>query len=310
MRTGGSDSSLFAGGPPPFRIEFERVVGGYGAGPGQMAYPEGVAVDNIGRLFVADTGNDRVQRFDPGFVFLGQFGGFGFEPDQFDKPRDLFIGSTLHLWVLDGENRRVVKYDLEGRLAGVVLDLGGQGGGFSLGSLDLGGLAADAGGLLYLSESSGDRILTFNPLGGALGTLGGYGEQPGLFRFPTGISVDRRGNLIVADGGNGRVQALDPFGGFLRAWPLAARSERDRVAVAALPDGQVAIAEAEAARLTVWSRDGRLLARLEGEGAAPGQMQRPRGLAADRLGRLYVADTDNHRIQIFRVVDARSQPEH
>src|SRR5438045_4554819 len=72
------------GGDLPYELQLERVVGTYGSGPGQMAYPEGVAVDDLGRLFVADTGNNRIERFDQAGVFLGEFGGFGFGEGQFD----------------------------------------------------------------------------------------------------------------------------------------------------------------------------------------------------------------------------------
>src|SRR5262249_15430121 len=110
------------GGELPYALQLERVVGTYGSGPGQMAYPEGVAVDDLGRLFVSDTGNNRVQRFDPAGVFLGEFGGFGFGEGLFDKPRDLFVSGGLRLFVLDSENDRVSQYDLDGRSQGIFVD--------------------------------------------------------------------------------------------------------------------------------------------------------------------------------------------
>jgi DNA-binding beta-propeller fold protein YncE len=269
-----------------------------------MAYPEGVAVDDLGRVFVADTGNNRILRFDQAGIFLGEFGGFGFEPDRFDKPRDLVINRSLSLWVLDGENARVVKYDLEGRLIGVGVDFeSGQAQGL-LGRVLPGGLAGEPGGFLYLTDTAGDRLITLNPLGGGVNVLGGYGSQPGRFRHPTGVTVSGKGTILVGDGGNGRVQALDSFGSFLRAWPLVGGEQReDRVAVCWLPGARLAIAERDSSRLTVMSQDGHLLARLDARGSGRAQLDHPSALAADQLGRLYVADTENHRVQVFRLVE-------
>jgi hypothetical protein len=110
---------------------------------------------------------------------------------------------------------------------------------------------------------------------------------------------------MVGDGGNGRVQALDSFGSFQRAWPLSGPSSEGKVAVSWLPGGRLAIAEQDSSRLTVLSSDGRLVARLDARGSRPGEINRPSALASDRLGRLFVADTENHRIEVFRLTDRR-----
>jgi tripartite motif-containing protein 71 len=302
--------SLPAGwtGDLPDRLEVEGILGTYGSGPGQMAYPEGVAVDNLGRVFVADTGNNRVLRFDSAGVFLGEFGGFGFEEGRFDKPRDLFIGGTLSLLVLDGENARVVKYDLEGRLLGTVVDLASSEAQRELGLVRPGGLAGDTGGSLFVSDAGGDRVLGLDALGGGLRIIGGFGSQPGRFRHPSGLTVSARGTLLVADGGNTRVQALDAFGGFLRAWPLSGPTYSGRVSLAWLPGGRLAIAESDSSRVTVLSSEGRVIARLDRRGRQAGEIDRPAALAVDRSGRLYVADTQNHRVQVFRLVERRATP--
>jgi len=294
-------------GELPYRLDLERVIGAYGSGPGQMAYPEGVAVDDLGRLFVSDTGNNRVLRFDQAGIFLGEFGGFGFDEGRFDKPRDLFVAGGLALYVLDAENARVVRYDLNGRLDGTVVDFESQDARIELGPVRPGGLAGEATGYLYVSDLTSDRLIVLNPLAGGWTPVGGYGSQQGRFRHPTGMAVSARGTVIVGDGGNARLQALDSFGGYLRSFPLADVSRTGRVGVAVLPGGALAACESEFSRLTVFSSDGKLVARLTTRGSRPGELDGPSALAVDRSGRLYVADTQNHRVQVFRVVD-RSTP--
>lgn len=283
------------------QLVFERTIGTYGTGPGQMAFPRGVAVDPVGRLFVADTGNHRILQFDPAGVFLAEFGGLGFEVGRFHGPRDLVVGETLDLLVLDGENRRVVRYDLDGNLIGVALDLGPEGPNLGLGWFEVSGMGAASWGTVFLSDAEGSRLLAYEPLNGAFRVLGGYGDAPGFFHGPTGLALNDQGSLLVADGGNGRVQALDSRGAFVRAWPLADGETPGHIAVAWLRDGLVAVAEAAHSRLSVLSPGGRTLAVLARAGEKEGELRSPSALAVDRHQRIYVADTDNHRISVFRL---------
>jgi DNA-binding beta-propeller fold protein YncE len=301
--------SLPAGliGVTSHRLEPVMALGGYGDGAGEMAFPQGVAVDGLGRIFVADTGNNRVLRFDPEGSYLGEFGGLGFELGRFDGPQDLFVGEALQLWVLDGENLRVVRYDLRGNLVGLVFDMASEEVRARLGLVRPGGLAADTGGLLYVTDASGDRLIVYQTLNGEISELGGFGTQPGRLRFPTGVAVDDRGTIAVADGGNSRIQALDAFGGFVRAWPLSGKHEMGRVSVVWLPERRLAVAESDSSRISVVAFDGRLLARLEERGSGPGQLAKPGALTVDRSGRIYVADTDNHRVQVFELVERNDE---
>jgi DNA-binding beta-propeller fold protein YncE len=290
-------------GPTDLELVFVRTLGAYGNGPGQFAFPRGVAVDPVGRIFVADTGNHRVQRFDAAGVFLNEFGGLGFEPGRFHGPRDLAIGETLDLLVLDGENQRVVRYDLDGNLVGVLLDLGPEGLGRDFGWVSLGGLGTAPWGTVFLSDVEAGRLVAYEPLSGAVRQVGGYGDQPGLFRRPGGLSVNQQGHLLVADAGNGRVQALDARGLFVRAWPLEEPETAGHVAVAWLAEGRIVVAEESASRLTVLGADGRTLAVRSNAGEKEGALRSPSAVAVDFHQRIYVADTDNHRISVFRVAE-------
>jgi DNA-binding beta-propeller fold protein YncE len=91
---------------------------------------------------------------------------------------------------------------------------------------------------------------------------------------------------------------------------LAGPDPAGRVGVAILPDGEVAACESDSSRLSVFSADGKLLAQLTARGSKPGMLDTPSALAADRLGRIYVADTRNHRVQVFRIVERRGDAAH
>jgi DNA-binding beta-propeller fold protein YncE len=102
---------------------------------------------------------------------------------------------------------------------------------------------------------------------------GTIGEEIGQFNHPRGVAVDRDGNVYVVDSDNHRIQVFDGNGAFLRVW-----------------GSQCNLAE------------GHGCADLDGDGPmayGDGQFQEPWGITVSDDGRVYVADTWNHRIQVF-----------
>ena len=72
------------------------------------------------------------------------------------------------------------------------------------------------GQLLYVCDSKEHRILVYEVASGALReTLGKRGTGPGQLHFPTSLTFDPEGNLLVVDQGNARVQLLDPVGEYI-----------------------------------------------------------------------------------------------
>ena len=71
----------------PTSIRFVRMWGGAGNGTGQFEGPGGMAVDGSGNVYVADGGNDRVQKFRADGEFLTMWGSEGNSAGQFDSPR-------------------------------------------------------------------------------------------------------------------------------------------------------------------------------------------------------------------------------
>ena len=69
--------------------------------------PYGIAVGSGGNIYVADTGNNRVQVFDPSGVFQSTFGSFGSGNGQFSDPYGIAVGSGGNIYVADTGNSRV-----------------------------------------------------------------------------------------------------------------------------------------------------------------------------------------------------------
>ena len=152
-------------------------------------------------------------------------------------------------------------------------------------------------------------ILEFDPSGKLLRSFGA-----GMFVFPHGICVDKEGNVWVTDGdgkdGKGhQVFKFSPDGRVLMTLgkpgvagdgPEAFNRPSD---VIVAPNGDIFVADGHGgdsnARIVKFSKDGKFIKSWGKKGIVPGEFDTPHGLAFDSKGRLFVADRNNNRIQIF-----------
>jgi tripartite motif-containing protein 71 len=149
---------------------------------------------------------------------------------------------------------------------------------------------------------------------GRHGGDGSPGSAAGQFREPRGVTVDRAGDVFVADKENNRIQKFNSHGRFLLEWGRhggdgsAGRGNgqfHTPYSVAATPGGRIYVADTGNNRIQEFTLDGRFIRRLGrnggdgAPGAAAGQFSTPYGVAVDCRGNLYVSDEGNDRIQVF-----------
>jgi streptogramin lyase len=80
------------------------------------------------------------------------------------------------------------------------------------------GVAVDAGGNVYVADSTNQRIQKFDPTGNFILQWGTLGKRNGQFWFPGGVAVDPSGNVWVVDTRNNRIQEFAGSGSFIRTW--------------------------------------------------------------------------------------------
>jgi sugar lactone lactonase YvrE len=262
-----------------------------------LFYPGGVAVDATGNLFIADRGNARVRRVFvavppgpsittvAGVGTAGPAGDGGLARDaQLDLPRAVVPDSGGDLLIVDQGNQSIRRVAAgTGRITTVAgtgaFGFGGDGGpaaGAQLGAPL--GIALDAAGNVFIADTYNHRIRRLAAGTAQITTVAGSGptglRQGGFagdggpatgarLNSPAGVALDASGNLFVADTGNSRVRRVDARSGL--------------------------ITTVAGTGTTGFSGDG---------GAAIGaQLDEPRGIAVDRAGNLFIADTFNHRIR-------------
>jgi DNA-binding beta-propeller fold protein YncE len=131
---------------------------------------------------------------------------------------------------------------------------------------------------------------------------------------PTGLSIDRAGNLLVADTHYYRVLVFDPSGKRLEDRTLGGTQGHQPGEFGLVTDavqdsqGNSYVAEyGEYDRVQKFSADGKFLLQWGGHGDKPGEFVRPQNLAIDQLDHVWVADACNHRVQVFDATGNEAQ---
>jgi YD repeat-containing protein len=284
-------------------------TGSVGSGAGQFGGNHSLAVDGKNNVWVADTENQRLEEFNEKGEFLATIGYgvtngaaefqtctsncrsglVGSGAGQFNTPYGVTVDAKGNIWVADANNERIQefnekreflatygfgvsngesKYEVctSGCRAGIIGSGNGQFG-FPV------SLTTDAAGNIWVLENFGDRIQEFNEKKEFVTKFGTAGTGVGQFKFPFGLTRDQSGNIWVADTQNNRVEEFNSKNEF----------------VAVLGYG-VSNGESKYQVCTSTCREG-----LAGAGNA--QFKNPLGLTADGNGDIWVADTENNRVE-------------
>jgi len=208
------------------------VAGNNGAGAGysgdagaatsaQLFSPTAVVVDSSGNLFIADAGNSVIREV-TGTTINTIVGGAA-TVLQLNHPAGLALDTSGALYIADTANRRVVKF--AGGVAtpfagnGSTLFSGDNGPAIKAGINDPAGVAVDAAGNVYITDTFNNRIRRVTP-DGIITTVAGEGHafyagdggpaiKAGL-NFPRAVVADTSGNVYVSDTGNSAIRLLQP----------------------------------------------------------------------------------------------------
>jgi sugar lactone lactonase YvrE len=196
----------------------------------QFGFPQGLAVDSSGNVFVADASNNRIRKITPAGVvstFAGsdfhyKDGSGGFADGtgtnaQFYSPGGITIDRSGNLFVTDTKNGEIKKITP----AGVVTTLAGNGlPGFTDGTgsnarfYNPEGITVDSSGNLFVADSGNQKIRKVTPegvvsnfAGSTVGDANGTGTNSQFFN-PSGLVVDNSGNIFVSDANNSLIRKI------------------------------------------------------------------------------------------------------
>jgi len=277
--------------------------GSYGSGPAQFKSPQSIHHVNA----VADTYNHRVLIVGP-IPLLSwrlQIGSYGTGDGQLRSPEDV-VRYDLKYFVADTGNHRIQVFHEDRTFAYKFGsgDAAAAGGGLSIGlngtpGLKLGSRGAGGGefgwadgaaygpsGEIAVVDWGNHRVQAFHPNGTLAFKVGSRGSADGQFFYPAGVAYGPSGELAVADSGNHRVQVFSP--------PTCVTA-----CVLSLLEAVHFSAVLKMGPPQGFAPDGVFDHTLGSRGSADGQFYWPSGVAYGPSGELAVADSGNHRVQVF-----------
>lgn len=263
-------------------------------GPATQAllnFPSAVAVDQAGRLYIADTMNHRIRRVDPATGLITTLAGTGAHRCSGDggpaaaaalnDPSALAVDAQGNLYIADQSNNRVRRVDA-------------------------------ATGIITTVAGTGQAAYTGDGMPGPESALAG----------PSGLAFGPDGALYIADTFNGRIRRLDPDtqlistvvgdGGDYRYQgnPQEFSTSLSRpYGIAVEPDGNILITDSDSHLIRRWDRRRTIVTLVAGNGAAgfagdggparESSLNYPFGVALGPEGTIFIADTFNHRIRMI-----------
>jgi DNA-binding beta-propeller fold protein YncE len=287
-------------------IKFEHVmtIGSQGTGEGQFEYVEDLAFSKDRHLLATDAANAWIQAFDKTTgKFVGRFGGKGESDANLDKPEGIAVDPQGNIFVGDNNSGFVKKYDASYKWLLTFSEYGlEKGQNIKSEFMDI------RDGKLYMPEAGNHRVDVFDLNGKFLFDFGGAGAEPGKLDSPESAKFASDGKLYVADLKNDRVQVFDGAGKFVMTWgntgagPGAFKSP---AGIGIDKNDNVYVTEIGNGRVQVFDKDGKFIAMWGKKGTGNGEFDDPHGIIVDKAtGLVYVADTGNKRIQVFRPVGA------
>jgi len=204
------------------------------------------------------------------------------------------------LYVSDAGSGRILVFGLHGECVG----------GWTLpqGSRPAGLAVDEERGRLYVADPGTHHVLALDGSGRVSLQIGGRGAGPGEFNFPGWLALDQQGRIYVTDSMNFRVQVFTPDGAVVGTFGQEGDGSGDFArpkGIGVDADGHVYVVDALFETVQIFDSQGHYLLAFGWHGTGAGQFWLPSGLTI--VGdRIYVADSYNRRVQVFRYLGGAS----
>ena len=302
-----------------------------GAGTSAMFdYPDGLAADSSGNVYVADHGNNEIRKISASgsvSTLAGQAGNPGSADGsggaaRFNGPTGVAVDPSGNVYVSDPGNSTIRKITSSGTVTTLAGSAGTAGSADGSGSAarfnNPEGIAVDVAGNVYVADTNNNTVRKITPAG-VVTTLAGVAGQTGStdgsgssarFNGPYAVAVDGAGNVYVADYFNSTIREITAAGNVITVAGSAGHSggadgpvgsARFNQPYGITVDGSGDIFVADTYNRAVREISGGSVTTL---GGTLSRFYYPQGIAFDSAGNFYVADGDNQSVTKAGIVTA------
>jgi len=259
--------------------------------------PSAIAVDSMNNIYVVDSGNSQIKKFNSTGKLLLSWGSLGTGNGQFKKPSGILIDQK-YVYIADTGNARIQKFDKNGNF---VLTWGTYGDGRGLFHTPV-ALAEDGNGDLFVSDSGTNRIQIFDPIGKYVDEIHPDLTNGGNFNATNSVVLDSENNLYVVVSDANRVLKYSNVGNFINFFGSFGDEEgrfENPTSIGIDSNGYLYVTDTDNYRIQKFDSDGTYLTSWGSFGNGPEQFEAPVGISIDSMNNLYVVDKVNNSVQKF-----------
>jgi len=260
-----------------------------------LKQPEGVACDGESLLIVADTGNGRLLKYSiqEGAIEVGTV---EIKVDQLSYPIKTEINSRGEIYILDRRQRSIIRLTPAGEFRGYLQPVGLP----SPSAYVPRSFTVDRNDNIYILDILSERVLILDPAGRYVRQI----KFPDEYGFFSDVAMGFRGTVLLIDIVDGMVfSAGKNSASFSRLTSSLKEYVRFPANLTTDDRGRIYLADRNGGSIIILGQDGSFISRQSGMGWKEGSLNYPAQMCLNNKGEIFIADTRNHRIQIFAIVE-------
>ena len=264
---------------------------------GGVEEPHDIAFATTGEIVVCEENANCVSVFDSSYNHIRSFGNTASKEGKLSYPRGVAVSPDNTVFV--SSLHCVKKFTIDGQF---IASFGSRGSGRLQFNTPWAIAYNDTNNKVYVCDTLNHCVTILNTDLTFHGSFGRKGSDPGEFNRPHSVTVDLKGNVLVADYCNNRIQVFDASGHFLSAITHTTPEQRIELptGVSVGPDSCLYVVEYGLNRVSIFDAGGKYIRSFGKRGDKDGEFDAPHCVAVDGEGYVHVSDTDNNRIQIFK----------
>jgi len=260
-----------------------------------LKQPEGVACGGESLLIVADSGNGRLLRYSmkDGEIEVGTV---EIKAGQISYPIKTEINSKGEIYILDRKQRSIFRFSPAGEFRGYLQPVELP----SPTAYVPRSFTIDGNDNIYILDILSERVLVLDPGGRYVRQM----KFPQEYGFFSDLAVDFRGTVLIVDVVDGKVfSAVKNSASFSPLTSSLKEYVRFPASLTTDDRGRIYLVDRNGASILILGPDGSFMSRQSGMGWKEGNLNYPAQMCINKKGEIFVADTNNSRVQVFLMVE-------